>query len=342
LVAVGGAISPSVAAVLEPQETVLLARLAEAVTVGELLRQAASGGGGSSLRRLCRLRSVGLIRFRREPAAVQKGALVPADVLQQFADRVERELVQLPLDLEPDAQRARLGDLLARAGGMTHYELLGIRAEANADEIYEAYVRLARLVHPSHSERLHLAGREATLWLLFERATDAYLTLSHPERRARYEAKVGLAHDPQPTQEAREREAEGLARGYYRRALELIEQQDFHFAVELLRQAVQAHPLPEYYLRLAETQAKNPHWTRQAADSYRKAIELGGDEPWARVALGQLCETMERYEEARRHYEQALAKMPGEPEALAGLARISALVAPEPRRRGLFGFLRRG
>jgi tetratricopeptide (TPR) repeat protein len=342
LVTTGGAISPAVAAVLEPQESVLLSRLGESATVGELLRQA-GGDGTAVLRRLGRLRAVGLIRYRREPDVLQRGALVPADILLRLSDRLERELTLRPFDLAPDAHRAQLADLLARAGGLTHYELLGVGEEASADEVYEAYERLARLVHPSHSEHLELTGREAALWLLFERATDAYLTLSSPDRRRRYEAKVGGGHDPAPSQEVREREAERLARGYYQRALTLLDEQDYHFAVELLRQAVQTHPQAEYYLRLAEALAKNPNWLRQAADAYRKALELGGDDPRVRVALAQTLEAMGHLPEARRHYESALARMPADPEALAGIARVADQLRPEAKKRGGFlSLFRRG
>ena len=340
LVAAGSGVSPALAAVLEPQETLLLSRLAEPATVDELLRQGASNLA-NILRRLCRLRSVGLLRYRRAPEAVRRGALVPADVLHQFADRVERDLAQRPLDLDPEAQRGRLVDLLARAGGLTHYELLGIGEGASSEEVYEAYDTLARLVHPSHTERLGLRGREGALWLLFERATEAYLTLSNPERRRRYETKMGVGLDPVPSQEVRDRESERLARGYYERALELIEAKDYHFAVELLGQAVQQHPQPEYFLRLAETQARNPNWLRRAADSYRRAIDLGAAEPEVRVALGQLLEALGEYPEARRSYEAALALIPGHPEALAGLARLAAVAAPEPKRWRLLDLFKR-
>ena len=331
LVAAASGVSPALAAVLEPQETLLLSRLAEPATVDELLRQGA-GELANVLRRLCRLRSVGLLRERQPAEASHRGALVPADVLQQLADRVERDLARRPLGLDPEAQRGRLADLLARAGGLTHYELLGVSEEASSEEVYEAYDRLARLVHPSHAERLALTGREAALWLLFERATDAYLTLSNPERRRRYEAKVGAGPDPVPSQEVRDQESGQLARGYYQRALELIEAKEYHFAIELLRQAVQRDPQPEYYLRLAETQAQNPNWLRLAADSYRRAIELGAGEPAVRVALGQLREELGQLPEARRRYEEALAITPGDPEALAGLARVNAVAPPAPKR----------
>jgi len=76
---------------------------------------------------------------------------------------------------------------------------------------------------------------------------------------------------------------------------------------------------------------------RHALDSYRKAMELGADDPRISLALGRLCEEMENFEEARRHYAAALARNPAEPDARAGLARLASRqeesAAEEPRRR---------
>jgi cytochrome c-type biogenesis protein CcmH/NrfG len=52
-------------------------------------------------------------------------------------------------------------------------------------------------------------------------------------------------------------------------------------------------------------------------------MELGAEDPRISVALGRLCEEMEQFDEARRHYESALARNPAEPDARGGLARLS-------------------
>jgi tetratricopeptide (TPR) repeat protein len=206
---------------------------------------------------------------------------------------------------------------------------------ASDEEIHLGFQRLARLVHPGHAAPLRLPAGERALWLLFERATDAYLTLSQPERRRRY--NEGLPRLPEGGGAAeRPEEARRLARSYYERAQALIDAEDFHFAVELLKQAVHTHPRPEYYVLLGQVQARNPNWLRHARDSYWRAVEMGAAEPAVSVALGRICEELDEPEEARRHYEGVLARDPADPEARAGLARLPP-ATPPPRRLGFFG-----
>lgn len=325
---------------LDPQAAVLLARLGRATTVGDLLRQSAAGRA-RVLADLARLVAAGLVHSLETGEEAAVGELstgvvpqpVAPDVVHRYADRIGRDLESRPMVLDADSHRSRLADLLTRSGGLTAYELLGISGSARDQEIHEAYQRLARLTHPSHSDRLQLAGGERPLWLLFEQATAAYLTLSQPDRRRRYDqrlASLTATAAPAP----RGDEERSLARSYYERAEALVEAEDFHFAVELLKQAIHTHPRPEYYVLLGRVQAKNPNWLRHAMDSYRKAMELGAEDGRISLALGRLCEEMENFEEARRHYQAALAANPAETDARAGLARLLGREETEGEDRG--------
>jgi curved DNA-binding protein CbpA len=319
------------ARLLDPQAAVLLSRLSRATSIADLLRQSAASRP-RVLADLARLDAAGLVRRlaagepvpHQEPHTGIAPPRVSPDVVRRVAERVGRELASRPLALDADSHRSRLGDLLSRSAGLTAYELLALDAAAGDAEIHEAYQRLARLTHPSHAARLQLAGGERPLWLLFEQVSAAYLTLSQPERRRRYDRRLAGIAATAPPKRPRADEKSSLARSYYERAEALVEAEDFHFAVELLKQAVHTHPRPEYYVLLGRAQAKNPNWLRHAVDSYRKAMELGPEDGRISLALGRLCEEMENFEEARRHYESALARNPAEPDARAGLARLAA------------------
>ncbi len=318
------------ARLLDPQAAVLLSRLTRVTSLDDLLRQSAASRA-RVLADLARLHAAGLVRrvadgevvARHEPATGVAPPPVSPDVVHRYAERVGRELASHPLVLDADSHRSRLADLLSRAGGLTAYELLGLGAAATDAEVHEAYQRLARLTHPSHAARLQLAGGERPLWLLFEQVSAAYLTLSQPEPRRRYDRRLAGIAATAPPKVPRPDEERNLARSYYERAEALVDAEDFHFAVELLKQAVHTHPRPEYYVLLGRAQAKNPNWLRHAVDSYRKAVELGAEDGRISLALGRLCEEMENFDEARRHYESALARNPAEPDARAGLARLS-------------------
>ena len=318
------------ARLLDPHAATLLARLSRPGTIADLLRQSASSRA-RLVADLARLHAAGLVHVAsskpppasgRPPTGVAPPPVAP-DVLQRFAERVGRDLASRPLVLDADSHRSRLADLLARSGGQTGYELLAVGSSASEAEVHEAYQRLARLAHPHHAARLELAGGDRPLWLLFEQATAAYLALSQPERRRRYDERLAGMPRSAAGRPPSGEERRNLARSYYERAEALIDAEDFHFAIELLKQAVHTHPRPEYYVLLGRAQAKNPNWLRHAFDSYRKAMELGAEDPRISVALGRLCEEMEQFDEARRHYESALARNPAEPDARGGLARLS-------------------
>ena len=332
------------ARLLDPHASVLLSRLGRPTALGDLVRQA-GGARARVLADLSRLHAAGLVHRHQEQeeAAAEPapaGRTVAPDVLRRYVERVGRDLAARPLALDATAHRSRLADLLARSAGATVYELLGVGREASAAEVHAAYQRLARLAHPSHAARLGLAAGERPLWLLFEHATAAYLTLSQPDRRRRYDAETGALPVPAPAGPPRPDEVRQLARSYYERAEALIEAEDFHFAIELLKQAVSSHPRPEYYVLLGRVQAKNPNWLRHAVDSYRRALDLGADDPRIAVALGRLCEEMEQADEAERHYRAALARDPQDADARAGLARLTGGGTPRPGR--LAGLLGRG
>ncbi len=81
-------------------------------------------------------------------------------MVQRLGERIARALDEEPVVLEPEAHRARLADLLARIGGLNHYELLEIPTSATAEEVHAGYERLGRLAHPANAARLGLTSRE--------------------------------------------------------------------------------------------------------------------------------------------------------------------------------------
>jgi hypothetical protein len=206
--------------------------------------------------------------------------------MRLFSARVERGLAAHPLDLDPMTHRQRVAELVGRVGEATFYDLLGVGPGASADEVYAAYDRLARLVHPSHAEALGLAGKEAVLVLLFDRITQAYLTLSQPARRRRYDTELGdQLWSPGTSGKARTEEEHRVARRYFVKATLLAASEEYHQAIDLLRTAARIDPRSEYYALLGQLEAKNPLWLRLAEANLARAIELGGPSPSLEAAL---------------------------------------------------------
>ena len=69
----------------------------------------------------------------------------------------------------------------------SHYDTLGVRPDASAREIRDAYRRLARIHHPDHGDAD--AGSMAAI-------NEAYRVLGEPSRRAVYDAALRGAHRP--------------------------------------------------------------------------------------------------------------------------------------------------
>jgi curved DNA-binding protein CbpA len=211
--------------------------------------------------------------------------------LRLFTAKVARRLAERPLDLDPSSHRERVAGLLRQAGEASFYQLLGIVPTAATQEVHEAYEQISRLVHPSNAPRLGLVGREAVLEMLFEQITRAYLTLFQPDRRKAYDRELSpkaWSEAWAPAQGRRREEIREIAQSFYERASALAEAEDFHFAIELLQQAVRADPRPEFYALLGKLQAKNPRWLRAAAESLRRAMELGTQDPELTAALEEV------------------------------------------------------
>ncbi|HRC87323.1 MAG TPA: DnaJ domain-containing protein [Thermoanaerobaculia bacterium] len=243
-------------------------------------------------------------------------------------------------------------------GELTHYSLLGVGGTADAGEIYSAYSELARLVHPSQAARVGLSGREEALAVLFERATEAYLVLSDPERRGRYHFEV-----PPPTvvtpvkAEVDPEQAKELARQLFGQARDMVAREEFHYAVELLRRALQLDRRAEYYALLAEVQRKNKNWLRQAADSLREAVLLEPQNTTLRLELADLFEQIGDSQRARSTYRSILVRYPQHAEALEALKRLekaskreappaaaaaaAAEAEPSKEKKGLLGIFRK-
>jgi curved DNA-binding protein CbpA len=279
------------------------------------------------------LHAVGLVEVVKTRASA---GLVDDQLLARFNQRVAAELEREPLDLEVAEHRQRLAELLVDLGELDHYQLLGVSIAATTDDVYDAYRRLARMVHPSHAGRLGLTGLEEAVSLLFERATEAYLVLSDPERRSRYNREMGLVQQAVAVDPAKDREQLALmARQHFLQAQHLVQDEEYHYAVELLRQAIRSDPRPEYYALLGEVQSKNPNWLRQAADSFRHAVRLAPGDMSLRLSLGQTFEELGDLQRALAVYRGIVVRKADHQEAQAAIERLGG--HRTSRRGGLLG-----
>ncbi|HEV8631852.1 MAG TPA: DnaJ domain-containing protein [Thermoanaerobaculia bacterium] len=251
------------------------------------------------------------------------GVLVAPDLMARFEARFGEDLAERPQTLQSEELRAEIGRLLPRAGAASHYELLGISVGAAADEVHRAFTALARRVHPSLAERLNLPP--PVLRLLFEHAVQAYLVLSDPDRRRAYDRDNRERPELAPRSDEELAEVRrDMARKAYQRARGLFKAEQYHYVVELMRDAVQWDPRPETYALLGEALAKNPRWQQEGLEQLQQAIRLSPREGVYRLKLAQVLEEMQRPEEAAVEYRAVLEKVPNQPDAVAALERLGA------------------
>lgn len=234
-------------------------------------------------------------------------AVTPQE-LALFSERIARSLAERPLELGAEEHRERVAAMLREVGGATFYQLLSLGPTASPEKVHEGYERLARLVHPSHASSLGLEGREGVLEVLFERATAAYVTLSHPGKRRDYDREIGPAGWPETAPgRSRAEENRDRARGYFNRATAFAAKDDFHFAIELLREAVRIDPQAKYFVLLGDLQTRNQHWLRHAVESYARALEIGGPDPQVEEAILRTRQRMADIAAGRAPQEDARA-----------------------------------
>ena len=308
---------------IHPDEMFLLSRAETPTTVGELLRQQPHDRSVSLLTVL-RLCSVDLLRPARtnlpnrteDPERRYAESMVERFLLR-FASQIPNAAISTT---EEEQQRVR--SMVRRFSGMDHYEVLELAPDVEEAEIHRSFQELAVLVHPENARRLGLASGAGALRLLFEKVTMAYLTLSDPERRARYNIEAGIEVGRGHGSGPRSGEQQEVAQATFRRAKRMFETGELHFALELARQAVRADPQPESVALLARIQRKNPNWLDQSVGNFKQAIRMDPKNPQYRLELAQLMEERGMPERARIHYQAALQLSPGLGDAMDGLARV--------------------
>lgn len=305
------------------EEHFLVERLALPSAADELLASSPFPRSEAA-RRLLELSAIGVVRSESAPVAEPTAAYhEQSELVARLSERVARGLAERPLELDRDAYRQQITDLLARHGGLDHYELLGVASDAPLDAVQAAYERLARTVHPDNAARYEVKGFESALQVLFERATLAWEILSDPERRRLYnERQLIEISAAGPSGERREAERREIAKKQFDRALVYANAGDYHSAIQLLEQAVQVDSRADYWATLARLQMRNPSWLRRALESYRHAVQLDPGNADLRLAYGQLFEQLEEPERARVQYNAALRANPDLQEAADRLALL--------------------
>jgi len=252
---------------LSPQEAYILSRIDGRLDLDSLLKIGGTSRTATG-KILYALLSCGIVEWRQEGAAPQASPGLEALNVEVAAQAGERTPGHAEL----------VRNTYRRIDWLSHYELLGVRPEAPVEEIHQAYFERSRLFHPDLRHREDLSHCERELTTVFERLKVAHETLADADRRKAYDAT--LAAPSVPMAAAAEATANPQARRQlasqnYRRAKALIEQKDYHPAVEMLREAIRFVPdNGEYRYTLAQVELKNTMWVARGLENLKEAARL--------------------------------------------------------------------
>jgi curved DNA-binding protein CbpA len=155
---------------LTPEERRLFTAVGRVSRIGDLLQ-----GAG-----LEEPRAIALLLSLRA-----KGAVVPARVQKPVpTDPVDAALCE-EVDL-PAERKKEILDLERALDRLNHFEVLGLRPGASAEEARKAYYDASRRYHPDRYFGKNLGSFRARVERIFRRLTEAYDTLNDSEKRAAF------------------------------------------------------------------------------------------------------------------------------------------------------------
>lgn len=219
-----------------------------------------------------------------------------------------------------------------RLSDLDYYQVLEVDPEASSAEIKKAYFQLARKYHPDLFDRGLDSGIKEKIDEVFDAVTKAYHTLSDEGAKAAYDKrKTKLT-----TKSGGVRDADKQAEIKFRQGKTLFDQTRFDEALVYLQEAIRMDSnKSRYYLLLAMTQAKLPHYRHKSVDNFKKSIEL---EPWSPDAYTGLA-AMYRKEKmpvmAKKYLKKALHV---DPDSRAAKKELEELEGKQEK-KGIKGLL---
>jgi curved DNA-binding protein CbpA len=220
--------------------------------------------------------------------------------------------------------RAEVLETYQRVKSLSHYEVLGLSADASPQQVKAAYARLAKRYHPDMVGQSGLADLKRPAQSIVIRLGFALNTLTDPESRAFYDRKLKETQQPKPAEPTDEVDLDrGAAERVLRDARQLISGRKYWDAIQALQSAIPyTHdPAVRHLMQvyLAHATAKNPRWLDRAEEILRSVISEDPRNVHAHLLLATICQGRRHAEEAIRMFEKVLELSPGNTEATAAL-----------------------
>ncbi len=197
-----------------------------------------------------------------------------------------------------------------------HYKALGLQRTANPAEIKDGWTNIRERFSPEAADRPHLRDMVGHLERIVERGRAAYEVLSSHKARERYDRilktvdaeshKIDSSKRGSVDPKARKE----LVEANLKRADELIRDNEFYLAIQLLERACALDPRPGELLKLARLLQRNPLWANRALACLRRAIEADPKHVDSWLELADFWRRRNHVERQRKSLERALAIQP--------------------------------
>jgi len=219
-------------------------------------------------------------------------------------------------------QREQVVDLFAGLKTRNHFEVLGIPRASKAEQVKEAYFKLAKVFHPDAAKDPGLEDLKSEINAIFVRLDEAHQVLSNPMRRGSYESSLGPSRErsfptassvssgtgasprvtppgtgpspavSQPLRRSPEEEA-ALVQHAIAEGKKFLDEQKYWDAIQVLEHAL---PLAEADRRqrhrvevlLAQAVVKNPKWKKRAEELLQTVVKQDPKNVDAHLQLGLL------------------------------------------------------
>lgn len=300
---------------LSPAEAFLLSRLDGARKISNLISVSALPLD-QAVSTLYSLMVSGLVEVGR-PEEQPRPTLHDETVTDPLEEAVpivdEDSLTQAQLE-----ERHHIRQLAGKVTEVDHYGALGLRPEASAATIDEAWSSIEKRYDPERASSPHLADLATALSAIVERALTAHSVLSRPSTRRRYDEILRSVQAEQESlgsvgkqrKKVSEEARRELVAANFKRADELIREGEPYLAIRLLEQACSIDPRPAQLVKLARLLMRNPLWTNRALAQLRKAIEVDQRYVDAWIELAEFWRRRSNGERQRKALERALAADP--------------------------------
>ena len=246
-----------------------------------------------------------------------------------------------PSEREMEARRREVLEKCAGLSLKSHFEVLEIERGASADEVKEAYFRLARRYHPD-SREAGLDEVKDKVDALFVRVSEAYDVLRSARTRANYEAALKArtpaapapapvaapAPAPEDPAERTKKDTEAL-----RKAEKLLGREQYWEVIQLLEGVVArlaGKQKQRGRMALGRAYLKNPNWVKEGEELIRAVVAEDPGHVEACVLLGQVYKERGLRARALNMLRKALEADPENETAARELAGLEPEEEPPP------------